>query len=88
MSSNTELFVYDIHNTRGTNGVVDTTAYKLHRLTKIVNFVIIGYYTEIWTSRKGQDSNYDSDFMGVGGYGGPRPRQEKQLAEKCKVDKR
>lgn len=40
---------------RKTSVVVDVTSYKLQRLIKIINYVIIGYYTKLCTSRKGHD---------------------------------
>lgn len=49
--------------------------------------MIIGYYRKMCTSRKGQDSNYNTDFMGVGGWGGPRPKQDKPLADNHKVER-
>lgn len=36
-----------------TNIAVDVTPYQLHRLIKIVNYVIIGYYTKMCRSGKG-----------------------------------
>lgn len=40
---------------RKTSVVVDVTSYKLQRLIKIINYVIIGYYTKLCISRKGYD---------------------------------